>query len=113
VKVRLITASLKLWEFENEKVIVDASANIINEKEIIKSQGDALVKGADNARVSTKKKNKSKKSKEPHLNILNPPITFTPNSEARNETKNPFESATEDDTINSFVIKNLNDQTWF
>ena len=102
-----------LENVDNEKVIVDASTNIINEKEIIKSQGDALVKGADNAKVSTKKKSKSKKSKEPHFNILNPPVTSTPNSEARNETKNPFESATEDDTINSFVIKNLNDQTWF
>ena len=101
-----------LENVDNEKVIVDASTNIINEKEIIKSQGDALVKGADNTKVSTKKKNKSKKSKEPHLNILNPPSS-TPNSEARNETKNPLESATEDDTINSFVIKNLNDQTWF
>ena len=102
-----------LGNVENEKVIVDASTNIINEKEIVKSQGDPLVKDADNARVSTKKKNKSKKSKEPHINFLNPSVTSTPNSEARNETKNPFESATEDDTINSFVIKNLNDQTWF
>jgi len=102
-----------LENVENEKVIVDASTNNVNEKDIVKSQGDAHVKGADNAKVSTKKKNKSKKSKEPHLNILNPSVTSTPNSKARNETKNPFESATEDDTINSFVIKNLNDQTWF
>ena len=95
----------------DNKKKVNVSANIVSEKAMKKAQEDAPNKCADNMQGTSKKKSKTKKSKDLHL--PNHAVTSTPiNVKGTNEINVP-ETPTEDDTINSFVFEKLNNQTWF
>merc|ERR1712227_970983 len=99
-----------LDNIDNKKK-VNVSANIVSEKAMKKAPEDAPNKCADNMQGTSKKKNKTKKSKDLHL--PNHAVTSTPiNVKVTNEINVP-ETPTEDDTINSFVFEKLNNQTWF
>ena len=88
------------------------SSNIVNEKEIIKSQEEALAKFAEKVKAS-KKKNKSKKPKEQPVPRIE--RTSTPKKDEGNDflvLETPS-CPTEDDSIDSLAHGNLNDRFWF